>query len=69
MDKKNLRFMPALSSLMDRVTLSDIHKLKQSLEDATKEDMDRCSEAFIQSLVNLSLVIMKKVKTSKHYEN
>lgn len=54
---------------MNRLTLSEIQRLKDTLEDASKEEMDKCSDTFIQSLVNLSLVIMKKVKSSKHYEN
>lgn len=57
------------SGLMDKVTLSEIHRLKDTLEDASKEEMDKCSDTFIQSLVNLSLVIMKKVKSSKHYDS
>jgi len=54
---------------MDRITQSDISKIRNTLEEASKEDMDKCSEAFIQSLVSLSLTIMKKVKISKHYES
>ena len=55
--------------LQEKVTVSEIERIKQALEDATKEEMDKCPETFIQQLVSLSLTIMKKVKSSKHYDN
>ncbi len=54
---------------MDKITLGELQRMKEVLEDCGKEDIDRCSEQYVQQLVSLSLVIMKKVKLSKHYDN
>jgi hypothetical protein len=57
-----------LNGLMDMVSIGEINRFKSLLEDCTREDLDRCSETYVQALVHLSLSIMKKVKSSKHYE-
>lgn len=57
-----------LNGLMDLVSVGEINRIKSLLDECSREDLDRCTESYVQSLVHLSLTIMKKVKGSKHYE-
>lgn len=58
-----------LNGLMDLVSVGEINRIKSLLDECSREDLDRCTESYVQSLVHLSLTIMKKVKGSKHYES
>ena len=57
-----------LNGLMDLISVGEVNRINDILDDCTREELDRCTESYVQSLVHLSLTIMKKVKASKHYE-